>query len=143
MKDGTENPAVVAPEQVRYADMIFYGAWLAILILFVTYGLYVSGALTPHVPVQQVGQLWGLSVSEYVHEADIPTGWGWAGLLGKGDFLNFVGVALLAAMSIFCFLGVLLPAYLKQGDWIYAGIVIAEVLVLCLAASGIVGGGGH
>jgi hypothetical protein len=143
MNDKTQNPAAVTPEQVRYADWIFYGSWLAIAILFVTYGLYVSGAVAPQIPVEQITELWSLPVDEYVHEADIPIGWGWVSLLGKGDFLNFLGVALLAAMSIVCFLGVLLPAYIKQQDWIYVGIVVLEVLVLCLAASGILGGGGH
>ena len=143
MNESSHPPAAVTPEQIRYADMVFYGSWLSILILFVTYGLYVSGAIAPHIPVERVTELWSLPVGEYVHEADIPIGWGWAGLLGKGDFLNFVGVVLLATMSIICFLGVLLPAYAKQRDWIYTGIVVLEVLVLCLAASGILGSGGH
>jgi hypothetical protein len=81
-------------------------------------------------------------VSEYVHEANIPLGWGWLSLIGKGDFLNFIGIVLLATMTIFCFL-TLLPTYLRNKDLPFVVIVILEVLVLCLGASGIFGTGGH
>ena len=36
-----------------------------------------------------------------------------------------------------------MAAYVKKKDWIYTGIVLLEVAVLCLAASGILGSGGH
>ena len=83
-----------------------------------------------------------MPVSQYVQEANIPTGWGWATLLGKGDFLNFIGIVLLAGMTIICFV-ILFPFYLKQKDVPYMVIVVLEVLVLCLGASGLLGTGGH
>jgi len=130
------------PEQVRYANLLFYGSWGAIAILVITFGVYVTGIFDSYIPINEVSQYWSMPVSQYVHEANIPTGWGWATLLGKGDFLNFIGIALLAGMTIVCFV-ILFPFYLKQKDVPFMVIVVLEVLVLCLGASGLLGTGGH
>ncbi len=130
------------PEQVTYANLLFYGSWGAIAILVITFGVYVTGIFDSYIPINEVSQYWSMPVSQYVHEANIPTGWGWATLLGKGDFLNFIGIALLAGMTIVCFV-ILFPFYLKQKDVPFMVIVVLEVLVLCLGASGLLGTGGH
>ncbi|MBU2490668.1 MAG: DUF1634 domain-containing protein [Proteobacteria bacterium] len=132
-----------SPEQIRYANMVFWGAWLAIAIMILTYTAYMTGAVKPFIPVEDISRYWAMPASEYIHESGAPTGWSWVALLGHGDYMNFLGIALLAVMTIVCFLGALLPAYIKKKDWIFSGIVILEVLVLTLAASGILGGGGH
>ena len=130
------------PEQVTYANLLFYGSWAAIAILIITFGVYVTGIFESYIPIDEVSQYWSMPVSQYVHEANIPTGWGWATLLGKGDFLNFIGIVLLAGMTIVCFV-ILFPFYLKQKDVPFMVIVVLEVLVLCLGASGLLGTGGH
>jgi len=129
-------------EQITYANLLFYGAWSALAIMTVTYLAYVFGILAPHVPMEQVAALWGSPVHVYLEKANVPTGWNWLVLIGKGDFLNFLGVVILAGMTIVCYL-TLIPAFLKEKKTIFAVIAILEVLVLSLAASGIVGGGGH
>jgi hypothetical protein len=129
-------------EQITYANLLFYGSWGAIAILMVTFFVYVTGAFESYIPINEVSQYWSMPVSQYVHEANIPIGWGWATLLGKGDFLNFIGIVLLAGMTIVCFL-VILPSYVKQKDIAFVVLVILEVLVLCLGASGLLGTGGH
>ena len=130
------------PEQVTYANLLFYGSWGAIAILLITFVVYVSGVFESYIPINEIPQYWSMPVGQYVHEANIPIGWGWATLLGKGDFLNFVGIVLLAGMTIVCFL-VILPSYVKQKDIPFVVLVILEVLVLCLGASGLLGTGGH
>jgi hypothetical protein len=130
------------PEQITYANLLFYGSWGAIAILLITFGVYVSGVFESYLPINEVSQYWSMPVSQYVHEANIPIGWGWATLLGKGDFLNFIGIVLLAGMTIVCFI-VILPFYLKEKDIPYVVLIILEVLVLCLGASGLLGTGGH
>lgn len=138
----TPKAPQASPEQLTYADLLFYGSWGGILILLVTFFLYVTGVFESYIPINEVSQYWSMPVSQYVHEANVPTGWGWATLLGKGDFLNFIGIALLAGMTIICFI-VILPYYVKQKDIIFVVLVILEVLVLCLGASGLLGTGGH
>jgi hypothetical protein len=130
------------PEQITYANLLFYGSWAAIAILVITFGIYVSGVFESYIPINEVSKYWSMPVSQYVHEASIPTGWGWTSLLDTGDFLNFIGIALLAGMTIICFI-VILPYYIKQKDVAFIVLIILEVLVLSLGASGLLGTGGH
>lgn len=129
-------------EQILYANILFYGCWLGILIMIVTYFLYVFGIMEPHVPLQRISQCWSEPVGKYVEGFHIPLGWGWVALLGKGDFLNFVGIVLLAGLTLVCFL-TLIPAYVAQKRWVFVFIATVEALVLILAASGILTTGGH
>jgi len=71
-----------------------------------------------------------------------PHGWGWVALLSKGDFLNYIGFVLLALMTILCYL-VLLRGYIRHKNWIFSTIAFLEIVVLSIAASGILGSGGH
>lgn len=138
MKDSVH----ASPEQTAYADLLFYGCWIGLAVMFITYMAYVSGLLAPHVPLDELPQLWGKPVAHYLEVARVPVGWGWLSLLGKGDFLNFLGIVLLAGLSIICYLRII-PSLFRQKDTVMAVIAVAEVLVLLLAASGIAGGGAH
>ena len=137
----TETPKT-APEQVAYANLLFYGSWSAIAILVITYLIYISGIMGSYVPLEKITYYWSHPVHDYLTEMNVPTGWGWVGLLGHGDFLNFIGIVILAGMTIVCCLRVL-PFYLAAKDTVFAVIVVLEVVVLCLGASGIFGSGGH
>ena len=81
-------------------------------------------------------------VAEYLELTHSPHGWGWVALLSKGDFLNYIGFVLLALMTIFCYL-VLLRGYIRHKNWIFSTIAFMEIVVLSIAASGILGSGGH
>ena len=130
------------PEQVTYANMLFYGCWGGLGLMAVTYLLYVTGIITPHIPLETVPLMWSEPVGTYLELGHVPTGWGWSVLILKGDFLNFLGIVLLAAMTLVCYIP-LIPAFLKRKEFVFAGLAVAEILVLALAASGIVGGGAH
>ena len=136
------NEIHASEEQKAYADLLFYGSWLGLAIMVVTYFLYMSGILAPHVPLEQMPDLWSKPVTHYLAVANVPTGWGWVSLLGTGDFINFTGIVLLAGLTIVCYLRVI-PVLIRKGDRVMTFIAIAETLVLLFAASGIVGSGGH
>ncbi|MCM0755787.1 DUF1634 domain-containing protein [Desulfovibrio aminophilus] len=137
----TQNTA--APkEQLLYGTMLFYGCWSGLLIMLLTYLIYCFGVLDPHVGMQDVTRLWSMPVGEYLSQAGVPVGWGWATLLNRGDFLNFIGIAFLAGLTIICYIP-LIGAYLKKKDPIFAILAVAEIIVLSVAASGLVGSGGH
>lgn len=129
-------------EQVVYANILFYGCWGSLALLVLTYLAYVFGIVTPYVPLETITTLWSQPVGVYLEKANVPHGWGWAGLLGKGDFMNFIGIALLAGMTIVCYVP-LVTAFFKRNDKIYGFIALLEIIVLCVAASGIFGSGGH
>jgi hypothetical protein len=143
MAEAVTRPRV-DDEQLRYASILEIGVLLGLVILLVTFALYALGVVAPSVPLHELPRYWGLSVQDYLHATNadhlhhehIITGWTWLSVIGKGDYLNFVGIVLLAGVTVVCFLGVI-PMLLKKHDWIYATMAIVEVLVLVLAASGI------
>lgn len=129
-------------DQIIYANLLIIGVWAGIIILMATYFIYVFGILPSHVDISLIPTVWGKGVSEYLEATHSPHGWNWVSLLGRGDFLNYIGFVLLALMTIFCYL-VLVRGYIRQKDWIFSAIAILEIIVLSVAASGILGSGGH
>jgi hypothetical protein len=129
-------------EQVIYANILVIGVWIGIALLFITYAIYLSGLMPSHVDISLITGNWDKGVGEYLEITHSPQGWGWVVLLGTGDFLNYIGFVFLALMTVVCYL-VLLKGYLAKKDWIYAGIAFLEIMVLSLAASGLLGSGGH
>ena len=140
----TQNKADLQPsrEQIIYANLLIIGVWVGIIILVATYVIYVMGILPAHVEMSLIPKLWGKGVSEYLEITQSPHGWGWIDLLSKGDFLNYIGFAFLALMTIICYL-VLVRGYSRQKDWLFTAIAVLEIVVLSVAASGILGSGGH
>jgi len=129
-------------EQLAYAGLLDKGMKLGMLMLIVTFFLYVSGIMAPHIPVDQLQNYWSMPVKEYLKATGIHPGWTWISLMGQGDFLNFLGIAFLSAVSVICYIRIL-PVLLKKKDTIYVAIALLEVLVLTLAASGVLKSGGH
>ena len=129
-------------EQITYANMLFIGAWTGIVLMLITYLIYVTGIISPHVDIAMIVQNWDKGVDEYIKITHSPHGWGWLRLLARGDFLNFIGLTLISVLTIFCYL-FLVAGYQKRKDWVYFFICLFEIAVLTLAASGILGTGGH
>jgi hypothetical protein len=142
MAEKIEQSVKASGEQMLYANILNKGMIIGIVILLLTYAIYVSGILPTFIPVEDVPKTWHKSVAEYVHEYDAPTGWSWLNYIGKGDYLNFVGIAILAAVSIICYAAIV-PGLLRKKDTVLVVIVVLEILVLCFAASGILKSGGH
>ncbi|HXZ49816.1 MAG TPA: hypothetical protein VEG27_12375 [Usitatibacter sp.] len=123
-------------EQRVYADWLAWGTRLGFGALVVTYLVYLSGLLAPAVAPQRLPELWGLSLTEYLAETRAPTGWSWLLNLGQGDMLNLVGVAVLAAITLACYLRVL-PIFVRARERVFVAICVAEVVVLVAAAAGV------
>ena len=134
----------VDDEQLRYASILQVGVDLGLLVLLITFGLYVSGAIAPAVPLHELPRYWSLSAHEYLdtinaahlHHEHTITGWAWVSMIGHADYLNYIGIVLLAGVTIVCFLGII-PTLLRKHDFVYASMAVVEVLVLALAASGV------
>lgn len=127
-------------EQLRYALWLDRGSRVGVVLLVLGFLAYVSGAMTPHVPLDRLPEVWGLPVADYLHATGMPSGWHWVALVQRGDIVNLVGIAVLAGCSMLCLL-VLLPLYLRRGDRTYAALCMAEVAVVLLAASGLLTSG--
>jgi hypothetical protein len=97
---------------------------------------YLSGAIAPFVPMAELAARWGLAVGRFLELSGAPTGWGWIHLLGYGDYLNFVGITMIASMTTLCYVRVL-PVLIAHRDRLYALIAAAQIAVLLAAASGL------
>jgi putative copper export protein len=129
-------------EQIAYANVLNIGMWFGLALLIITFFVYLSGILPSYVPIDDLPKYWTMRVHDYNVALNAPTGWGWANLVGKGDYINFVGIAILSGLTILCYL-VILPILIRKKDRAYVIIAIVEVLVLSLAASGLLKVGGH
>jgi hypothetical protein len=144
LKRGTEDAAlpVIGEEQLVYARWLDGGMKIGLLVLTATFALYMTGVLAPHIAVEELPQYWAMPVKDYLAATGIHAGWSWVGMIGKGDFLNFVGIAFLAGITIACYV-VIIPIFLRKNDRVFAALAVLEVLVLVLAASGLLKSGGH
>lgn len=136
MIDRLDSNLDASPEQIRYASILEKGMYIGLLILFITFAIYGFRILKPYIPLSKISGYWNMNVHEYLHHAHIKTGWSWIGMLKYGDFLNFIGIAILAGVTIICYLSIV-PILLKNRDIVYAVLALLEVLILGLAASGI------
>jgi hypothetical protein len=129
-------------EQLAYANLLRKGAWTGLGLLLITFIVYIAGVLPNFVGFEKIQSYWKLRAAEYIHQTNAPTGWHWIGLLNKGDMLNYIGIVLLAGMTVICYLRVI-PIFVRKKDTAYLVIAIIEIAVLLLAASGILTAGGH
>jgi hypothetical protein len=136
MASPQESRLKAGPEQILYASILEKGMYIGLAILLVTFAIYAFRIMKPYIPLDDVSSYWSMNVHDYLEHAHIKTGWSWMGMLKYGDFINFLGVAVLAGVSIFCYLAII-PILLKNNDKVYALLALLEVVVLSLAASGI------
>ncbi len=129
-------------EQVLYANILNKGMIIGLIGLVITSIIYGAGILKPIIPLEQVQHYWVMPVNDYLNESGIHAGWAWLGNLGFGDMLTFLPIAFLSLLTIICYLAIL-PGLMRKKDTPYTVLAIIEIIVLCTAASGVLGTGGH
>lgn len=127
------------PEPLLYARWLDWGTRAGLALLVASFVAYLLGLAAPHVPFELLARTWSLPVDQYRAAVGAPAGWDWLRLAARGDYLNLVGIALLALSTLACTLRVL-PSFLARGDRAYALIAAAQVVVLAVAAAGVLGG---
>ncbi len=90
------NRQFVSEEQLVYAGWLDTGMKIGFVLLLGTFLVYLSGLTAPHVPMTELPLYWSMPVNEYLRAANVHTGWSWLSLVGKGDFMNFIGIAFLS-----------------------------------------------
>ena len=119
-----------------YARWLAIGARLGFIALVISFVIYLFGLVPPGIPPTELPRYWGLPVAEYLAATHAPTRWGWLARLPQSDFLNFVGVAILGFTSIACYLRLVVD-YWRETDRLYVAICLAQIVVLLVAASGV------
>ena len=69
-------------------------------------------------------------------------GTGWLRFLHKGDYLNFLGIGILALVTAVCYPRIV-PMLFNSGERLHGALAMLQVLVLLAAASGFFLVGGH
>lgn len=127
-------------DQQVYARWLDWGTRLSLAVLIAAFLAYAFGLTPAALPLAEMPRFWRLPLERYLALSGSPTGWGWLAMLDKGEYQNLVGVALLGLVTVVCYLRVL-PLLLARRERLQAAIVAAQVLVLLLAASGLLAGG--
>jgi hypothetical protein len=126
----------VSPEQNRYANILLVCSWAGIIVMLITFLIYMGGLFNPLVKPSDMPLYWGLNVHEYLKATNGPSGWNWLKLVNHGDYLNLVGLALLGSVSVFGYISLFID-YLRKKELPYVTMVSLEIVVIVLAASGI------
>jgi len=126
-----------ASEQQIYARIVYHMNHLGLFVLVVGFALYLTGMLTPHVPLEDLPQYWSLPLDQYLAKTGAPTGWQWISELGYGDVAPLLGVAVLASITLVCYL-VLFFKFLQRGIKPLVVITVIELFFMLLSASNLI-----
>ncbi|MEW6103900.1 MAG: hypothetical protein AB1630_08845 [bacterium] len=129
-------------EEIIYGKTLSLCVKLGIFLLITSFIVYIFGILPPYIPIENLSKYWAMPSEKYLKSANIPSGWSWISLTKFGDFLNFIPIVFLSAITIICFLAIL-PIFYKKKDKTYLFLAILQVIILLLAASGILTTGSH
>jgi hypothetical protein len=132
-----ENTLLV---ETVYGKILQWIVLAGLVLLVLTYGIYVSGTLPSTIEPSKIVSYWHLDSEEYVAQVGATTGWNWLYSLGNGDHLCFSIIVLLVAATV-VLLFVAFVLYLRKKDMWYALISGLTVLVLISAATGLISGG--
>jgi hypothetical protein len=124
------------PEQLAYADLLDIGVRIGRYFLAGTFILYVFGVTPTKIPLSELPAYWSMPADQYSRLVGVGTGWDWLTLIGYGDYMNFLGIAFLCGLTIACYLRVL-PFSFERKDFVSGAVLVLEVILLSLAASGL------
>jgi len=124
------------PRRHAYAAGMEIGVRVGGCGLLIAYALYVLGVLKAHVPLEVVVANWDRPAREMRGLFGRVHGETWSGFLHEGDSLNLAIVAYLATVTILCLIR-LLPFLAKERDVPMIVITVLQIIILLLAASGL------
>jgi hypothetical protein len=122
----------------RWLDRATKGGFAFSLVAFL---LYVSGLVPAFLPPADLPRYWSLPVDRFIAATGAPQQWAWLGMIGYSDVLNLAAVAAFALVTPVCYAR-LLPKLFAQRDWLQLALACAQVLILAVAASGLLAGAG-
>ena len=126
--------------QLTYATVLSWTSTLGMILIVAGYIIYVFELLPVAVSPAEIAMHWHLRASELHAAVSVPSGWDWVQHLGKGDVMSYASIVYLSSVTMFC-LAVIIPVFLKEKDSIYTVLTTLQVLVLLLAAVGVISGG--
>jgi len=123
-------------ERAWYARLLSWSGWTSLALLTVGFVVFLVELLPPFIHFHLLPEAWALSAQELGHRHGHPSGWQWLQMLGHGDILNLLGIALLASSSLIP-LAAVAVIYWRGHERLYSLFAVAQMLVLLAAASGL------
>jgi hypothetical protein len=130
----------IVESEKSYSRVLRICTRIGFVLFLGVFAVYVLGIAQPRVSPEKVTQSWHLNADAYMAATGTEPGWAWAHDLSRSDNLCLLAVALLAIIGIICYLTVL-PAFARGRDRTYVIIIILQITVWILAASGILARG--
>lgn len=124
------------PVSKRYAAVLHAVATIGIVLLFIGFLLYITGAIPSKTSPKTVTTLWHLSADEYVARTGQATGWTWIRGPLSGEEVAFASLVFLALCTIVCLIAIM-PLLVRNRDVRYVVIVLVQIVVLLAAATGV------
>lgn len=119
-----------------YASILEFLSISGMILISIAFALYALELLPASVDPEQVTQLWHLDSATFADQTSTSTGWGWIDSIFTGAGLSFAALELLAVFALVA-TGRLIPVYVREKDTWYLSIVVAQVVVFLVAATGI------
>lgn len=138
MSTNTRSEEERVSDGIVYARILKIGVWLSLVLVAITFLLYIFSIIPAHVPVNELPKYWNLSVTAFQLQTGIQAGWGRIELSGDSDLLCLLAIALLSTVSLFSLAAVLIR-YVARRELTYAVISVLNIAILILAASGVFG----
>ncbi len=140
MSDNNKTCENASEVQIAYAKLLDVSVKITFVVMLVLFAVYMAGIIKPSIPLNEMPSYWKLPLGEYLQATGSNAGWSWVSKLNKIDYLCFGTIAVLSSISILCYIRII-PLLAKKKDTAYVIIVVTEILVLLLAASGILTAG--
>ena len=134
-----EEPRYASDIQLVLARLYRYVTIIGFFIMIAAFVLYAFGLLRASVPAEEVRAYWHLEAGVYATETGTPVGWDFLKSLSRGDSLSLGSLVFMAVAVIVCLI-IMIAAFLKKNNRLFALISLLQTAVLILAASGVVSG---
>ncbi|MDH5559968.1 MAG: hypothetical protein OEY59_03845 [Deltaproteobacteria bacterium] len=128
--------------QNTYAQILNWGSALGLICMLITFALYAFGILEPLVSFEKLPEYWSLPLSEYLEKSGAPAGWGWVENLSRGDYSNYIGIAILTSMTFVCYIGLFFDQ-IRQRKILITILVVIELVLFIVASSNLLFPVGH
>ncbi|RLI77187.1 hypothetical protein DRP05_10920 [Archaeoglobales archaeon] len=127
---------MIPNEQYVYAKILHYCSIVTLLLLTLTFVVYVTGAISPYIPPEKLFEFLTYESDEIIKKTEMPIGWEWIGLVGYSDMLLYALLSFLALSTVLCYASIL-PILVKKKEKVYVIIALLEIIVLLFVSSGI------
>lgn len=123
-------------EALAYAKVLQVGMRVSLALLAACFIAYMLDMFSPTIPASEMPRYWGMSAPAYLEHRGIShQTWPWLAQMFQGD-LVFGGIVLMAAVTVYCYV-FFLRFPLASRDKVMTVVVAGEIVVLSLAASGL------